>query len=101
MPKFNFELPVKLQHEKTFDKIKNFLSAENDFKKFDPKLTCSFDDGQKKCQLNGSQFKAQLTVLPVGSDSKIHIEVEVPLALAFFKGKIQSYIEKNMSKILG
>ena len=100
MPKFNFELPVPFDTEKAFSKIKGFLSGPNDFKKFDPNVSCTFDEAAKRADLTGSQFKANLTVKPAAANSKVEINVEVPLALALFKGKIQDAIEKNLKKIL-
>ncbi len=101
MPKFNFDLPAPLDSQMTFDKIKVFLNSDNNFKKFDPKIACTFDESSKKCQINGSQFKALLHILPSNDNSNIKIEVEVPLALALFKGKIQTEIEKAFKKVLG
>ena len=101
MPKFNFELPTPIESQTAFDKLKSFLSSENNFKKIDSKLTCTFDETAKKCLLNGSQFKASVLVKPVADKSNIQIEVEVPFALALFKGKIQEEIEKAFKKVLG
>lgn len=105
MPKFKFDVQAPLDSATAYGKIKNLLSGENDFKKFDPKVACDFDDPSKKCQIKGSQFKASLAVLPKDAQpnsqsSNIAIEVEVPLALSLFKGKIQEAIEKNLKRIL-
>jgi hypothetical protein len=101
MPKFDFEIPVPLESQNTFDKIKTFLNSENSFKKFDPKIACTFDEVQKSCQLNGSQFKALMKVKNDSADkSKVHIEVDLPFALSLFKGKIKEEIEKAFKKVL-
>lgn len=101
MAKLKFEVPAPLDSATTYTKIKTLLNGENDFKKFDPKVSCNFDEPSKKCQIKGSQFEAQLSVLSKdASSSKVAIEVEVPLALTLFKGKIQEIIEKNLKKIL-
>ncbi len=101
MPKFDFEIPVPIESQKTFDKIKSFLGSDNSFKKFDPKMDCTFDEAQKTCQLNGSQFKANLKVKTESADnSKVHIEVDLPFALSLFKGKIKDEIEKAFKKVL-
>jgi hypothetical protein len=101
MPKFKFELPAPSDSANTYSKIKNLLAGENDFKKFDPKVSCTFDESSQTCNIKGSQFKAHLQVKPNDSaSSKVIIEVEVPLALSLFKGKIQEAIEKNLKRIL-
>jgi len=101
MPKFNFEIPAPLESKTAFDKIKVFLNSENSFKKMDSQITCTFDETQKSCHLNGSQFKAVLNVHSESHDkSKVFIEVEIPFSLSFFKGKIKDEIEKVFKKIL-
>lgn len=77
------------------------MEGENDFKKFDPKVSAVFDDPSKSCQIKGSQFEAKMAVKDKDAKSSlISIEVEVPLALALFKGKIKEILEKNLKKIL-
>lgn len=101
MAKLKFELPAPLDSAKAYDKIKNLLSGENDFKKLDPKVQCTFDDPSKTCHVVGSQFKANMTVKENGSNaSEIQIEVDLPLALSLFKGKIKETLEKNLKRIL-
>lgn len=101
MPKFKFELPAPIDSATAFTKIKNLLNGENDFKKFDPKISCTFDEPSKKCSVNGSQFNATLQVKESGpKSSQVAIEVDLPLALSLFKGKIQEALEKNLKKIL-
>lgn len=101
MPKFNFDLSTPLDSATTYSKIKNLLTSENDFKKFDPKVACTFDESSQTCNVKGSQFQAQLQVKAKDSaSSTVSINVEVPFALALFKGKIQEVIEKNLKRIL-
>lgn len=101
MPKFKFELPAPLDSATTYDRVKNLLNGENDFKKFDPKVSCTFDEASKTCNVKGSQFKANMQVLAKDpKSSTVSIEVEVPLALSLFKGKIQEALEKNLKRIL-
>jgi hypothetical protein len=101
MPKFKFELPAPIDSATAFEKIKKLLNGDNDFKKFDPNVSCTFDESSKKCDVNGSQFSATLQVKDKGDkSSQVAIEVELPLALSLFKGKIQEVLEKNLKKIL-
>ena len=101
MSKFKFEVPAPLDSASAYSKIKKLLSGENDFKKFDPKVTCNFDEARKSILISGSQFTANLEVATKDAEScRVAIEVEVPLTLALFKGKIQETIEKNIKKIL-
>lgn len=101
MAKLKFDLPAPLESAETYDRVKKFMTGENDFKKFDPKVSFNFDDSGKKCSIKGSQFQAELCVKNKDAKtSEIAIEVEVPMALALFKGKIKDILEKNLKKIL-
>lgn len=105
MAKLNFTIPSPLDQDATFEKIQKFLSKENDFKKFDPSVTCDFNANDKHCKIKGSQFTAELKVKDEGqaksSDkSNIEINVEVGMALALFKGKIKEILEKTVHKVL-
>ena len=101
MAKLNFELPAPSDSATTYGKIKTLLTGENDFKKYDDKVSCTFDESSKKCSIKGSQFKADLQVLDKkDKSSAVSIEVEIPFALSLFKGKIKEIIEKNLKRIL-
>lgn len=101
MAKLKFDLPAPLDSATAYNKIKNLMESDNDFKKFDPKVAATFDEPNKKCQIKGSQFDAQLQIQHKDAKScNIAIEVEVPMALALFKGKIKEVLEKNLNKML-
>ncbi|MBC7457458.1 MAG: polyhydroxyalkanoic acid system family protein [Bdellovibrionaceae bacterium] len=101
MPKFKFELPAPIDSATAYKKIKILLNSENEFKRFDPKVACTFDEASKKCFVTGGQFKAELQVKDAeDKSSQISVEVELPLALSLFKGKIKETLEKNLKKIL-
>ncbi len=101
MAKLNFSIPSPLDSLTTYSKIQSFLKSENDFKKFDPSVECKFDDGQKNCNVKGSQFTADLKIKDgSGNKSTIDVTVEIGLALALFKGKIQEMLEKTVHKVL-
>lgn len=105
MPKFKFELPAPLDSATTYSKIKGLLNGENDFKKFDPNVNCTFDEASQSCNIKGNQFSADLQVKTNDQNSSnksstITIEVEIPLTLSLFKGKIKETIEKNLKRIL-
>ncbi len=101
MSKFKFEVPAPLDSASAYSKVKKMLSGENDFKKYDPKVSCMFEDSSKAVSITGSQFTAALKIKDKDEKScSVAIEVELPLALSFFKGKIQEVIEKNIKNIL-
>jgi hypothetical protein len=101
MAKLKFDIPTPLDSAVAYNKIQTLLSSDNDFKKFDPKATCTFDEASKKCVIKGSQFTAEMNIQSKGSSSSnVNIVVELPFAALLFKGKIQEMLEKNLKKIL-
>lgn len=100
MPKLNFDFKAQVPADEAFNKIKSFLESDNHFKKLDPKLSTTFDQSQHLCSLKGSQFSAELKVKPEASACQVDVQVEIPFALALFKGKIQEEIEKAFKKVL-
>lgn len=101
MPKYKFEVPAPLDSATTFSKVKQLLQGENDFRKFDPNVVLTFDEPSQSCDLKGKQFKANLMIKPSGPNSSVvSVEVDLPLALSLFKGKIQEAIEKNIKRIV-
>ena len=99
MPKINFELPVSVDSETAYKKIKTFLSSDNDFKKFDPKVTCTFDEDDQTCSIKGSQFTAKIAAVEKKNKTNVEVQIDIPFALVLFKGKIQEIVEKNIKKV--
>lgn len=101
MPKFTVEHLTATDTQTTFIKLKDFFTKTDEMKKFDPKVECSFNDQSQTCQLNGSQFKAEVHVSANNTGSKVNIVVDLPFLLTPFKGKVQEGLQKMLKKHLG
>ena len=101
MPKFTIEHQSSHKADEAYGKIKEFLNNDQDIRRFDSKLECSFNDGQRSGQMKGSQFKADLQVHDAGAGSKVSVTVDLPLMLTPFKGKVQETLQKKLAKYLG
>lgn len=101
MPKFTIDHSSDHSAEEAYKKIKEFLSNDQDLRRFDPKLQCSFDDGSKLCSLKGAQFKADMSVAAAGAGSKVSVTVDLPLMLSPFKGKVTETLQRKLTKYLG
>jgi putative polyhydroxyalkanoic acid system protein len=99
MPKFTIEHSSSHSAKDAFDKIKSFTNDE-ELRRFDSKMQCQFNDGAMNGSIQGSQFKADLSVLVQGTGSKIQIVVDLPMLLTPFKGKVQETLQKKLSKYL-
>jgi hypothetical protein len=100
MPKFTIEHQSSIAPQEAFGKIKDFLSKDGDIRRFDSKLECSFNEGSHTAQMKGSQFKADLNVLPSGTGCKVAVTVDLPLMLSPFRGKITETLKSKLSKYL-
>lgn len=101
MPKFTIDHDSAQNPEEVFVKIKEFLEKDQDIRRFDPKLQCSFDPQNKSASLKGSQFKADLQIISQNAGSKVTVLVDLPLLLTPFKGKIQDTLKHKLNKYLG
>lgn len=100
MPKFTMEHQTQKPADETFGSVKKFLSSAPDIQKFDAKAKVSFNDDTKTCHIDGSQFKADMKVLPSEGGSTVSVSVDLPFLLSPFKGKIQETLQKMLSKHL-
>lgn len=101
MPKFTIDHQSTHKAEDAYKKIKEFLSNDQDIRRFDPKLECLFNDISMIANLKGAQFKADMVVAAIATGSKISVTVDLPLLLTPLKGKVQETLQKKLAKYLG
>jgi len=99
MPKFTVDHKTSHAAPEAYKKMKEVLSS-GEMSKFDSKIKCDFNDDQHFCQVNGSQFKAELKVKPLDGGSQVSITVDLPFLLSPFKGKVQEGLLKMLGKHL-
>lgn len=100
MPKVTIDHKSQLGAQEAFVKIKTFFETDQDIRRFDPKMHCSFNDSSMTGKANGSQFKADISVKGESTGSMIQVVVDLPLLMAPFKTKVQEVITKKLSKYL-
>lgn len=100
MPKISIDHQTNLPPSEAFQRIKNFFEKEEDIRRLDPNMKCTFAEDKMTGQAKGSQFKADVSVLAQGSGSKVSVVVDLPLLLSPFKGKIQETVQRKLSKHL-
>lgn len=100
MPKFTVEQKSNKPADQAFEAVKSFLSKDGEMMKFDSKAKITFDDANKSCKIAGSQFKAEMNILPDAGGSKVAVMVDLPMLLTPFKGKVQETLQKMLSKHL-
>jgi hypothetical protein len=101
MPKFTIDHNSNHNAEEAYKKVKEFLSNDDELRRFDPKMKVQFDDGSRTCNLFGGQFKADMCIATNGNGSKVSVTVDLPLMLSPFKGKVQETLQKKLTKYLG
>lgn len=101
MPKFTIEHKSSYDPQKTYDKIKDFLDKDQEIRRFDSKLECTFDDKAMSAKMKGSQFKADVKIAKADSGSQVSVTVDLPLLLTPFKSKVQETLQKKLTKYLG
>ncbi len=101
MPKVKIENTFQKPVAVAFEKIKEFFNNDKDLKSFDSNMTCEFDEKNCTGRVNGKQFKANINVAAQSdSESRVVIEIDLPLLLSPFKGKIKDTVEKKLEKAM-
>lgn len=101
MPKFTVEHQTSQAPDQAFKTVKDVMAGDQSvLKKYDANAQFTFNDAQRTCDVKGGQFKAQMTVVPTGSGSKVSVMVDLPLLLTPFKGKVQESLQRMLAKHL-
>jgi hypothetical protein len=101
MPKFKVAKTSNMKPKDSFDKIKQFLSADPDLKMLDSSYKCQFEDDKMSGVAKGQKFNAQMQVTTAGDQSLVEITVDLPLLLMPFKGLVENTLNKKLDKLLG
>jgi hypothetical protein len=101
MPNINVEKETSKSPSEAYQVVKEFLSDDAGLRGIDPQYTCSFNDEAKTGKIDGLRFSAEVTVVEAGSGSKVSIDVELPIMLTPFAGKVRSMIERKLERLEG
>jgi hypothetical protein len=93
---------VKSNHtpQDTFSKLADLLDNVEEIKSFDPTFAVSLDQANLKATAKGKKLKGDFTVFDEGDTSSVEVNLDIPMALFPFKGKIQSVLERKVEKAL-
>lgn len=100
MPKLTVQHDSALPPQEAFSKIKTFFNGDDDIRRLDPKLQCTFQDSDMTGKATGSQFKADIAIKPSSQGSTVQVIVDLPFLLSPFKGKIEDTIKRKLTKHL-
>lgn len=76
------------------------LANDPELRKLDRNYSCSFNAASMSGTATGSQFKADLRVKGLSSESEVEITVDLPFHLALAKGLVQKTLTKKLAEIL-
>ena len=86
--------------DEAFKKISDLLENDTELRKLDPKYVCEFESSSHSGTAKGSQFKANMKVLPSGGGSDVEINIELPFHLGLIKGLVSKTLEKKLDEAL-
>ena len=99
MPKINFEIPHSLSNEEAKDRLQRFVeSLEAKFQDNVSDLQQSWEGDQLSFGFKtyGIKIAGKIAV----EDSRIAVDVDLPISAMMFKGKIQGEIQKQLERLL-
>ena len=100
MTKVNIEVDSKYDQPQTYEKVKGLFGPDSEVSRFDPSVTCDFDENSHSCKAKGSKFSATVNVEPKGDTSSVLVVVDLPMLLGAFKGQVKSAVEKKLNSLL-
>lgn len=83
-----------------FKRISELLANDQDLRKLDSSYKAEFNSASLTGTANGSMFKANMRVKEADSGSHVEIVVDLPLAVALFKGTVEKTLSKKLDKAL-
>lgn len=97
MAKVNVEQAIKGEPKKVFKAVKEYLEGRDTLKKLGAKIRWE----EKTCsgEIEGGAFSGSVTVKADGKSSLVAIQIELPLLMSAFKGKVKEELEKHLSRI--
>lgn len=97
MAKVNVEQAIKGERKKVFKAVREYLEGRDTLNKIGAKIRWE----EKSCSgvIEGGAFSGALTVTADGKDSLVAIEIELPLLMSAFKGKVKEELAKHLSRI--
>lgn len=100
MPKINIKTSTSTSVDLTYEKVKSFLTSNDDIRKFDPSLQLSFDDHKKTGQAMGKVFSASIQVTEQAPGCEVALIIDLPLKLALMKGLIEKTLHSKLKQAL-
>ena len=103
MAKIKVEHQTSHDPEKAFSILKDFLSNDPEFRRFDPKMRLDFRADSNNIDIKCSQFTAVVNVHPSkggNPGSFVVVDLDIAFMLSPFKGKIQESMQKTLAKYL-
>ena len=100
MPSVKIQKNTSQSPDQAFKRISDLLQNDSELRKLDSKYACEFDAKALTGTAKGSQFKADMKILPEGAGSQVQITVELPFHLGLVKGLVSKTLEKKLEEAL-
>lgn len=100
MPKINLCHKTELSPNEAFERIKTALPDDENLKSLDSSYRCQFDSEKHVGKIEGSRFKADVTVHGT-TPTEVKIHIEIPLIVVPFKSMIEQTLSKKFNQLLG
>lgn len=99
MPKINFEIPHPLSNEDAKDRLQRFVES------LESKFQDNVSDLQQSWEGDRLDFGFKTYGIKIAGninveDSRIAVDIDLPISAMMFKGKIESEIRKQLERLL-
>lgn len=97
MPKVKVTHDVKGKKQAVYEAVKKYLEGRETLDKLG--ATMNWKDKSCTAELEASNFSGELTVTEKGANSTVAIEIDLPLLLTPFKGKVEEELKKHLGRV--
>jgi len=99
VPKINFEIPHPLSNEDAKDRLQRFVES------LESKFQDNVSDLQQSWEGDRLDFGFKTYGIKIAGninveDSRIAVDIDLPISAMMFKGKIESEIRKQLERLL-
>lgn len=97
MPKVQVAREISGEKKKVFQAVKTYLTGRDTLKK----LGANIEWDTKSCsgEIEGPNFSGNICIQEKSGKSTVEIEIDLPLLLSPFKGKVKEELEKHLSRV--
>jgi hypothetical protein len=97
MPIVNVKQEIKGEKKKVFAAVKKYMEGRDTLSKLG--ATVNWDEKACEAEIEASNFSGNISVTEKSGSSTVAINIDLPLLLTPFKGKVEEELKKHLGRV--